>query len=124
VEEGPDREIHKVWYKAMSWYARGKSSEVRYYYRSRKINGHSFKEYVGRGPVAELIAQLDEKRRQDRQAGRQALLQEQIRLAVADLALQEARGLINLLVWTVLLLGNCHCHHGCWRRRRYAEGCS
>jgi hypothetical protein len=39
-----------------------------YYYRSRKVGGRVVREHVGRGPVAELAAQLDDIRREERKA--------------------------------------------------------
>jgi hypothetical protein len=90
----------------------------KYYYRSRRIDGKSMKEYVGRGPVAQLAARLDERERQDRRAEREALLVEQVRLAAADLAFMDARDLVELLVRATLVLGGFHTHHSQWRRRR------
>jgi hypothetical protein len=108
----------------VSWDRKQRGGE--YYYRSRRINGRSVKVYLGCGAAAQLAARLDERERQDRRAEREAFLAEQVRLAAADLALQEARSLVDLLVRTALILAGFHLHRGSeWRRRRghatYAE---
>jgi hypothetical protein len=90
----------------------------RYYYRSRKVNGRVVKEYVGKGPAAELTALLDRRRRQERREARLALLQERAALAHVDLLLREASELTNALAAAALLLSGWHEHRGSWRRRR------
>ena len=102
----------------MVWSRKQRGAKGGYYYRSKRIAGRPVKLYVGRGPDAELAARLDARERQDRRAERAAFLAEQVRLAVVDLALQEARALVDLLVQTTLVLGGFHNHHGQWRRRR------
>jgi hypothetical protein len=91
----------------------------KYYYRSRRINGRSVKVYLGCGAAAHLAARLDERERQDRGAEREAFLAEQVRLAAADVAFSDARGLIDLLVRATLILSGFHLHRCSeWRRRR------
>ena len=91
----------------------------KYYYRSRRINGRSVKVYLGCGAAAQLAARLDERERQDRRAEREAFLAEQVRLAVADVVLSDARDLVGLLVRAALILSGFHLHRGSeWRRRR------
>jgi hypothetical protein len=102
----------------MVWSRKQRGAKGGYYYRSKRIAGKPVKLYVGRGPAAELAARLDEREREDRRAEREALLAEQVRLAAADLAFADARGLVDLLVQGTLVLGGFHDHHGQWRSRR------
>jgi hypothetical protein len=102
----------------MAWHEKQRGPKGGYYYRSKRVNGRSVKVYVGRGPDAELAARLDERERQDRRTEREVQLAEQVRLAAADLALQEARVLADLLVRATLILRGYHLHRDEWRRRR------
>jgi len=54
----------------MAWEGRGNN---RYYTRSRKVAGRVVRVYLGKGPEAHLAAALDAQRRQERQAGWDAL---------------------------------------------------
>jgi|SRR5579871_2718546 len=102
----------------MSWDKKQRGGEQRYYYRSKRSGGKITKVYVGKGPLAELAARLDEEERELRQAERRAWLDEQIRLAAADATLDELRDSVDLLFRVTLLLCGYHIHHGEWRRRR------
>jgi hypothetical protein len=102
----------------MGWEVRGGGRL--FYYQTIKLNGRPYKRYMGRGPAAAEQARRVAERRRQRQAGHQALLAEQAALAPADRALRDARTLVDLLLAAALLIENCHCHHGCWRRRRDA----
>jgi hypothetical protein len=102
----------------MSWDTKCRGSKRRYYYRSVRIGGRSVKQYIGRGPAAELIARLDDNARRDRRTARQEWRVEQIRLTTADLALDQVHGLVKLLVHAVLISQGWHEHHGEWRRRQ------
>src|SRR5262245_16764287 len=102
----------------MAWDRKEYSPTKGYYYRWRRVDGVLKKQYVGRGPAAEMAALLDEREREQRQAARLKTLQERADLALADLALKRSRELANLLTEATLLLAGYHQHHGCWRRRR------
>jgi hypothetical protein len=103
----------------MAWHRKQRGPQSGYYYRSRRVGRKVVKVYVGRGPAAELAARLDERERQDRRAAREAFLAEQVRLAVADVVLSDARDLVGLLVRAALILSGFHLHRGSeWRRRR------
>ncbi len=102
----------------MSWDKKARGGK--YYYRSRRVAGKAVKVYVGRGPAAELAARLDERERQNRQAGRAARLAGRTQLAVADLAFADARALVDLLVQATLVLSGFHLHRNEWRRRGHS----
>src|SRR5215468_9451273 len=98
----------------MSWDKKGRGHEGGYLYRTRRVNGRPVKVYVGRGPAAEMAALLDEHARQERRAARLKVLEERAAVALADLALEQARELTNLLATAVLVLAGYHQHRGCW----------
>jgi hypothetical protein len=103
----------------MAWSRKQRGPESGYYYRSRRVGRRVIKLYVGRGPDAELAARRDERERQGRRAEREAFLDEQVRLAAADVAFGDARALVDLLVRATLITSGFHLHHGSeWRRRR------
>ena len=103
----------------MSWDRKQRGGK--YYYRSRRVDGKSMKKYVGRGPVAELAARLDERARQGRRAERETRLAEQVQLTVADVAFGDARAVVGLLVQAALILSGFHLHRGEWRQRRHGH---
>ena len=53
----------------MAWLKRGSS---RYYYRSTRAGKRVFREYLGSGPEAELSAELDSHRREQRRENRES----------------------------------------------------
>lgn len=107
----------KVWCN-MSWDKKQRGGEHRYYYRSERIGKTTVKHYLGRGPLVELAARLDEVTRQERRAERKQWEAEQLQLAQADLILREFRVLTDLLTMATLLVGGFHLHHGQWRKRK------
>ena len=102
----------------MSWYAKQPGSAIRYYYRSRRVNGRAVKQYIGRGPAAALAARADEEKRAAATARRAALLAEKTLFQFADFRVKDSRALIDLLMSATLILAGYHLHHGIWRRRR------
>ena len=91
----------------------------RYYYRLRKVGGRVRREYVGRGPIALLAAELDRQGRAERQARRQLIRAEQERLMAADGPADELDEKADLLVRAALLATGFHRHdRGEWRRRK------
>ena len=90
-----------------------------YYYRVRKEGGRVVREYVGRGPQAELVARLDAHQRQERDKDRAALAAERARLETLDAPLNELSELAELLARAALLAAGFHQHkRGEWRKRR------
>lgn len=89
-----------------------------FYYKSQRINGQPRKLYVGRGESAIAQARKDDEARQQRQAERDALLAEQGRPAIADIAMSELHAIAGMLARTTLLLGGFHERKGEWRKRR------
>src|SRR5262245_22883331 len=90
-----------------------------YYYRVRKVRGHVVREYVGRGRVAELAAELDAIGRQEREAERAARRAEREELEALDAPLGELNDLADLLAHAALLAAGFRRHNrGEWRKRR------
>jgi hypothetical protein len=87
----------------------------RYYTRSRKVNGRVVREYVGTGPLAELAAQTDALRQEEREARRAELAE----LAALDAPLDDLAELTDLLARAALVAAGYRQHHrGDWRKRR------
>ena len=101
----------------MAWETRnGRGS---YYTRSRRVGGRVVREYIGMGPLAEMIAAEDAERHSVRQASRAAR-------ESCKAELERAAGLVDRswrrassLVEAVLVSNGYHRHHrGEWRKRR------
>jgi hypothetical protein len=91
----------------------------RYYTRSRREGGRVVREYVGRGPGAELVARLDELERDERETGRQVRRIERERIDALDEPLNELADAAELLVRAVLLAAGFRQHNrGEWRKKR------
>ena len=91
----------------------------RYYTRSRKVNGRVTREYVGRGPLAELVAELDADQRAQREAQRVALRAERVELKDLDAALGRVCQGVDLLARAALVAAGYHQHkRGEWRKKR------
>ena len=104
----------------MSWETRGVYGP--YYTRSRRVDGRVVREYVGRGPLAEIIAQADEAEREARrlERGREREQMEQDR-ELDDLFGAYSAG-VDELLRSVLEAAGYHRHkRGEWRRRREQE---
>jgi len=75
-------------------------------------------EYVGRGPLAEAAAALDESKRLARGEAREQFRHERERQRTIDEAVDRACRLISTLVDVALLLNGYHTHKGQWRKKR------
>src|SRR3954454_3977837 len=103
----------------MAWKRIGNHS---YYYRSRRVGGRVVSDYVGRGEVATLMAQVTEldrlerdERREEEQDEREAAEREEMRFAEWFAAVED-------LANGALMAAGFHKHRGQWRRRRHGEG--
>ena len=104
----------------MGWETRQRGG--RYYTRSKKIGGRVIREYVGKGPVAELAAASDARARAQREAQTTAWRAERERIDVAIAPLEEFCDLVEALGRASLLVAGYHRHHrGEWRRKRGTE---
>jgi hypothetical protein len=108
----------------MGWERRGNRGR-RFYYRSVRIAGRPCKLYMGHGPDARAQAARVAQARDRRRAEREVLHAEQDRVTAADLAFEQARALVDLLVQATLVLNGFHQHRWQWRRRRghQTHGC-
>jgi len=102
----------------MSWDRKQRGAAGGYFYRCVRRNGKPRKVYMGRGPGAEAAAAANERSRLARQTIQEQQRAEQLRMTFADLALQDLRVLLNVLVKAILVVHGYHEHHGEWRRRR------
>ena len=101
----------------MAWENRRRGNR-RYYYRSRRVDGRVVKEYVGRGPAAELAAEQDADARAKRDAQRTAERGHRHQHEAAVNRLAGFAEWCDMLVAGALLVAGLHNHRGEWRRRR------
>jgi hypothetical protein len=94
--EGVTQKVEKL-----SWEQRGTSG--RYYTRSRREGGHIIREYVGSGPIAELMALADKTDRQRRAEEARAWRQEREGLEYQDGEARKICELAELLNRTALV---------------------
>lgn len=102
----------------MGWERRGDNL---YYYRKRREGDHVVSEYVGRGEMTELLADLDLLVKAWREAQREAWTQKQAEITAVDQMLDEVEGVIRTLTRAYLLAAGYHTHKGQWRRRWKSE---
>lgn len=101
----------------MSWEQRGTSG--RYYTRSRRVDGRIVREYVGYGPIAELVALRDEAERRRREEEVRAWREEREELERLDAEAGEMCELAELLSRAALVTAGYRQHQrGEWRKPR------
>jgi hypothetical protein len=100
----------------MSWESR--NGRGRYYTRSRRVGGRIVREYIGCGPEAILVAELDQQEREIRRLEAEQKEAQRVQDAVLDAQVDEISELANLLARSLLLAAGFHHHHGEWRRNR------
>ncbi len=101
----------------MSWEQRNGGG--RYYTRSRREGGQIVREYVGTGPIAELVAVRDEADRRRREEEAQAWREEREGLEDLDAPAGELCELAELLTRAALLAAGYRQHNrGEWRKPR------
>jgi hypothetical protein len=102
----------------MGWQRRGSRL---YFYQSRWSQGRSHNEYVGRGPIAELVADEIENRRSEQGRVRQELsAMRETLLPVDQLMRQLERGAARLIEAELWSLGFYRCSRN-WRGVRHAR---
>ena len=91
----------------------------KYYTRSRKVNGRVVREYVGKGPIGQLAAQMDALERDRRRIEKYRAMVARVEAERVDEDLRAVERLADLLVRAALVAAGCHQHHrGEWRRKR------
>ncbi len=104
----------------MGWESRARGG--RYYTRSRKVAGRVVREYVGTGPIAELMAEMDAVERSRRMAEREALRAEREQAVSVEASVGALCEAADLMVRTALVLAGYHQHkRGEWRKRRASK---
>ena len=80
------------------------------------------REYVGIGPIAELMAKMDAVERAKSKAEREAMWAERERSASIEASVDALCETADLMAWTALVLAGYHQHkRGEWRKRRAAQ---
>lgn len=101
----------------MGWETRTRGT--RYYTRSRRVGGRVVREYVGAGPLAEMLAEEDAEDRAQRRHQRGGLDAERRRLSLLDAPAARLSDLADALAASALLLAGYRRHdRGDWRKRR------
>ena len=105
----------------MSW--ENREGGGRYYTRSRRIGGRIVREYVGSGPIAELIARADALERERREEEARVWREEREDLDALDAQARELDDLADLLAHAALLAAGYRRHNrGEWRKPRERSG--
>jgi hypothetical protein len=90
-----------------------------YYTRSRKVGGRVVREYVGTGPLAKLVAEMDALERRQREKEAEAWQVERGRVETLDEPTEGLCEATELLTRATLLAAGYHQHkRGQWRKRR------
>ena len=89
-----------------------------YYFRQHWQNGTCTTEYVGAGPIAELLAQLDTIERERRQEEREALKRMMAEESAIDAEIDSLGAALRNVVDAVLLVSGYHQHDRRWRKQR------
>ena len=93
-------------------------NQGKYYVRKVWRDGRCVSEYIGAGPVAEGLAELDAAERARRKLEREALRQEREAELAVDALLETAGQAIRAVARATLLANGYHPHKGQWRKRR------
>jgi hypothetical protein len=104
----------------MSWETRGVYGP--YYTRSRRVDGRVVREYVGAGPLADIIAQADEAEREARRLQRQREREQMEQDRRLDETFSTYSAGVDELLRSALEAAGYHQHkRGEWRRARGQE---
>ncbi|MBR9803266.1 hypothetical protein GYB59_16955 [bacterium] len=102
----------------MSWDRKPQTGR-RYYYRNKRIDGRSVKEYVGRGPKADKAALRDEEVRLQQQRDHHYWDARIVQIERSGESLTQLVTLAKLLTRSVLIANGFYLHKGHeWRRRK------
>jgi len=97
----------------MAWETRGNR---RYYYQKKRIGNQVFSDYVGGGPIADLVALHDENERWKRKYERH-LLAEEIAADKEQIGqVNDVMKLVRQITAAACLAGGCYQHKRQWRR--------
>src|SRR5215208_3958222 len=89
-----------------------------YYIRSKKIGGQVVREYVGSGPLADLVAEVDNLNRQRREEQAKARREERKQLDALEAPVEELCEAAEVLAQVALYAAGYHLHNrGEWRKR-------
>jgi hypothetical protein len=99
----------------MAWEKRGNN---RYYYRKQRSGRNVTSEYVGNGPLAQLISSLDQEEWEERSLVRTRWKKQKKEVLTMDADLATIHELTISLVRAALLTEGYHPHKGQWRRKR------
>src|SRR3954447_10261663 len=98
----------------MGWEKRGKA---RFYYRGVRVNGRVKKVFCGGGALGRVAAELDARRRDERQARLDALAAERVRVREVQSLSRRLDAGCGLLTEAVLLVNGFHCPNRVpWRK--------
>ena len=101
----------------MSWERRGRGG--RYYTRSRRVDGRVVREYIGKGPHAEFVAQMDALQRRGREEQARAWRNEREGMEALDRSFEELHEAARVLTHATLLAAGYRQHNrGEWRKVR------
>ena len=101
----------------MGWEQRERGT--RYYTRSKRVNGRVTKEYIGSGPIAELMALRDEAERRHREEEARAWKEESEGFERLDRTAGDLFELAELLTRAALVAAGYRQHNrGEWRKPR------
>jgi len=89
-----------------------------YYTRSRREGGRVVREYVGSGPIAELIAEADQLKRERRIADQERGHAELVRLRALVAPLRELDEAAEVIARACLVAGGYRRRKGGWRMAR------
>jgi len=90
----------------------------KYYVQKTWEGGRCVSRYIGAGPLAEDLEELDALARERRELERKARREERERERKLDAQVKEAGELARALTAAVLLVSGYHTHKGQWRKRR------
>jgi hypothetical protein len=93
----------------------------RFYYRKRRQGRRVISEYIGSGPIAEFMATIVQRERQDQATQLMKKKQDFERVLNEDRELDTACDLVRDLTRWILLVSGFHAHKRQWRRRRSAR---